>query len=295
MALRSNIIKLRTDRKMTQEGLAEKLGVSRQAVQKWESGDFVPELNRLQAMAKLFDVSLDELVGGDALSTISAKRKNKRKKEALIFVIVAMVVALAGMTAMGFRDVWSDFKVTIPIEEAEELMDSYREIGRDIDETLEQEFYGNVDMIIPAYWDDWDTRGMFCYVNDPSVEGSVADNPKQCLRRDLENERAATMVMRYTYGSFALMWAYNLFALAAYLVVYATIKYKFGRFWVYVFQAVTLGLLLMVAILLSVMEAYEYQEWILHPGFASLAILPLGYALANILIFGKRGLEAELD
>ena len=61
--------KLRTIRKsqgISQEELAERLNVSRQAVSKWESGQGFPETDKLIQLSKLFGVSLDFLLKGDA-------------------------------------------------------------------------------------------------------------------------------------------------------------------------------------------------------------------------------------
>ncbi|MBP3941299.1 MAG: helix-turn-helix transcriptional regulator [Christensenellaceae bacterium] len=52
----------RTERKMTQEFVAEHLGISRQAVSKWESGISEPSTSNLLALAKLFDVPAEELL-----------------------------------------------------------------------------------------------------------------------------------------------------------------------------------------------------------------------------------------
>ena len=66
MTLGERIYRLRADRNMTQEQLAEKLGVTRQSISKWE-GDLVkPEIEKLKAMAKLFEVSLDDLISDEA-------------------------------------------------------------------------------------------------------------------------------------------------------------------------------------------------------------------------------------
>ena len=54
----------RTERQMTQEFVAESLGVSRQAVSKWESGTSDPSTSNLFALAKLFGVSVEELLRG---------------------------------------------------------------------------------------------------------------------------------------------------------------------------------------------------------------------------------------
>lgn len=52
----------RTDCKMTQEFVAESLGVSRQAVSKWENGTSDPSTSNLLALAKLYGVSVDEIL-----------------------------------------------------------------------------------------------------------------------------------------------------------------------------------------------------------------------------------------
>lgn len=51
--------------RMTQEELAERMGVSRQTISKWELDTATPELEKLVELAKLFNVSLDELINGD--------------------------------------------------------------------------------------------------------------------------------------------------------------------------------------------------------------------------------------
>ena len=63
MELGTILAELRKRDGYSQEWLAEKLGVSRQAVAKWEAGGATPELSKLIALADLFDVSLDRLAG----------------------------------------------------------------------------------------------------------------------------------------------------------------------------------------------------------------------------------------
>ena len=52
----------RTKNKMTQEFVAETIGVSRQSVSKWEQGIFEPSTSNLFALAKLFSISVEELL-----------------------------------------------------------------------------------------------------------------------------------------------------------------------------------------------------------------------------------------
>lgn len=62
-----NLIRLRKLQKITQEELAERIGVSRQTIAKWESGESYPDLDRGGALAEVFGVSLDELVRNEEL------------------------------------------------------------------------------------------------------------------------------------------------------------------------------------------------------------------------------------
>ena len=58
---KDNLIQMRKILHMTQEDVAEKLGVTRQSVAKWESGDSVPDLDKCKQLADVFGVSLDDL------------------------------------------------------------------------------------------------------------------------------------------------------------------------------------------------------------------------------------------
>ncbi len=64
MGIERNLQKLRTSFNLTQEKFAEMVGVSRQAVQKWENGTARPDLDRIIFMAKLFNASIDTLLLG---------------------------------------------------------------------------------------------------------------------------------------------------------------------------------------------------------------------------------------
>lgn len=60
--------KLKSIRKqagMSQEQLAEKLGVSRQAVTKWETDAGIPDIENIMAISTLFDISIDELLSNE--------------------------------------------------------------------------------------------------------------------------------------------------------------------------------------------------------------------------------------
>ncbi len=56
-----NLISLRKINDLTQEELAEKVGVTRQAIAKWEAGETIPDLDKCRLLAEIFGVSLDDL------------------------------------------------------------------------------------------------------------------------------------------------------------------------------------------------------------------------------------------
>lgn len=58
---KDNLVQLRKMQNLTQEQLAEKVGVSRQAIAKWEAGDTVPDLEKSRLLADALGVSLDDL------------------------------------------------------------------------------------------------------------------------------------------------------------------------------------------------------------------------------------------
>lgn len=86
-----NIRRLRKDRRMTQEQLAEALGITVGAVYKWENGLAMPEIRLLVELADLFEVSVDYILGYEvhergvdtAVERISSLIKQRRHKESL--------------------------------------------------------------------------------------------------------------------------------------------------------------------------------------------------------------------
>ena len=66
---------LRKESKLTQEELAEKLNVSRQAITKWESGDGTPDIENLKQISLLFNTTIDELVKEDKNVTVETKKQ----------------------------------------------------------------------------------------------------------------------------------------------------------------------------------------------------------------------------
>lgn len=111
MTLRDKMIVLRDKAGISQMALAEQLGVSRQAVTRWESGDTTPSMDKLKALAKIYDVSLDwlcsdtadgksfeevvEPVEDNGTNNATTRAENKKKIRYAVIALVAGVIILA--------------------------------------------------------------------------------------------------------------------------------------------------------------------------------------------------------
>ena len=65
MSLGNRLFHARKKRGLSQEEVAEKLGVSRQTVSKWETDETLPDIRQAKKMALLYHLSLDELIAFD--------------------------------------------------------------------------------------------------------------------------------------------------------------------------------------------------------------------------------------
>ena len=93
---------LRTERGLTQEQLAARLYVSRTAVSKWETGGGSPNLDSLQAVARLFDVSVDDLLSTDDLIVLASDERRSTARS-------------SGMLSFGLLDVLAVVFAFIPL------------------------------------------------------------------------------------------------------------------------------------------------------------------------------------
>lgn len=88
MKLNEKIIYCRRKAGLSQENLAELLNVSRQAVSKWETGDALPEVNKLSRLAQIFGVTTDWLLSEDdeeefTVEPIREQHSNESKSESM--------------------------------------------------------------------------------------------------------------------------------------------------------------------------------------------------------------------
>ena len=74
------IRKLRENKRMTQEELAEKIFVSSKAVSKWETGQGFPDISLLESLANALDISVIELLSGEDVKNLNRSSNMARSK-----------------------------------------------------------------------------------------------------------------------------------------------------------------------------------------------------------------------
>ena len=96
------ISKLRKEKNMTQEQLAEKMGVSINAVSKWERGLSFPDVSLYKKLCKELDINIEELINGEKNNSgedkektiIFAKNKTKKNTKKLIIILSIIFIII---------------------------------------------------------------------------------------------------------------------------------------------------------------------------------------------------------
>lgn len=118
MTLGENMKKRRVELKLSQEYVAEQLGVSRQAVSKWETGQSEPTASNLIRLADLYEINLSELVdphsNGKEQSTFQTKRDGKKpnlilRANLIRIAIIAQAAFLFNCTSVIYQLRHPDF------------------------------------------------------------------------------------------------------------------------------------------------------------------------------------------
>ena len=110
------ICSLRKEKQLTQEQLAEKLGVSINAVSKWERGLSFPDVSLYKDLCKELDINIEELINGEKSKSSTAKEKailnvvktnkNEKKKKNIIIIVFTFLITLLiifGLTIYKYK------------------------------------------------------------------------------------------------------------------------------------------------------------------------------------------------
>lgn len=107
MEIGKTIQDLRKRKGLSQEELAEKIDVSRQAVSKWENGSSVPDVEKIIALSDFFQVSTDYMLKG------KETEKNIKENFAKIFTVAATAVNFMGIVLAVI--IWNEYQTTISV------------------------------------------------------------------------------------------------------------------------------------------------------------------------------------
>lgn len=108
-----NLKKIRTEKKLTQDALAEKLHVTRQAISNWENDKTKPDIEALEMLAEVLEVDIEELIYGEKKSVINSQDKTKQKNRIKITLAVVGSIFVASGLAILFFGFWQEFSLSL--------------------------------------------------------------------------------------------------------------------------------------------------------------------------------------
>lgn len=91
MNLGNKITELRKQSNLSQEELAEKVGVTRQTISKWELEETTPDINQAKKLSNIFNISLDELTNNNVSNILVEKVNNTEKLAGLTIKILKVI------------------------------------------------------------------------------------------------------------------------------------------------------------------------------------------------------------
>lgn len=161
--LNENLYQFRKEKGISQEELGNIIGVSRQAVYKWESGERMPDINNLNSLCEVFDKNIEDFIeGADALlklnKTEEVVQKNKKKIAKILIIILVIIFSVYFFTVI-FKFIFFDLMLIKANRYQDSNNYSYREKvnmydveyydsetnGRVIDDYMEVEVVNYVD------------------------------------------------------------------------------------------------------------------------------------------------------
>lgn len=103
MELKDKIIMLRKQKALSQEGLADKLNVTRQTISKWELGESKPNIDTLNEMSKIFNVNIEVLTNDEFMLDEKINKKEKKPKNRKYILYILIVILIASIITLAIR------------------------------------------------------------------------------------------------------------------------------------------------------------------------------------------------
>ena len=127
-----NIANLRKKNNLSQEELAEMVGVTRQTISKWELGETNPDINQAKVLSKIFNISLDELVNNDIQNMLIERVSNTERLAGitikilrrigifffifLVIIVVLFIIFIVGRSSSDDYDVVGKMSITCNLD-----------------------------------------------------------------------------------------------------------------------------------------------------------------------------------
>ncbi len=108
-----NLKKIRNEKNLTQDALAEKIHVTRQAISNWETGKTKPDVDTLLTIADVLGIQVEELIYGEKKENLEIQEKaNKKNIIKIILGVVGSILFAVGLSLIFF-EFWSEFPVGV--------------------------------------------------------------------------------------------------------------------------------------------------------------------------------------
>ena len=108
-----NIRKLRTEHRLTQDALAEKINVTRQAISSWETGRTQPDAQMLISLSEVFGEPIEMLIYGEKRNTSLEQGQKTYMSTATVIIAVLGSVLVAGGVGLIFTALWQEFSIPL--------------------------------------------------------------------------------------------------------------------------------------------------------------------------------------
>ena len=114
MTIGDRLLKLRKEKNLSQEDLANILDVSRQTVSKWETGESMPDFNKICPLCDYFGITSDELITGKQ-NIIEARKENKKEKFARNIAVAVGLYILSLVAIILFSTTFNNPEIGVCI------------------------------------------------------------------------------------------------------------------------------------------------------------------------------------
>ena len=148
--------KLRKDNNLSQEQLAEKIGVSRQAISKWERGEATPDSDNLICLAKIYNISLDELISSKEDNNMNEESKKTKLMKIKDYVLVALlfivtiIYLILGFTLSLWHPGWLLYFLPVIITSILDVIDK-----KSVSEFAFPLLVAGIYLVLGFFWNLW--------------------------------------------------------------------------------------------------------------------------------------------